>query len=333
MAFDFKKSLIKVQGGRTYLPVSARIVWFREDHPDWGIITEPLEINHEKQYAVFRATIFNADGKVMAMGTKKEDVKGFGDYIEKAETGSVGRALALCGYGTQFSPELDETSNGRLADSPYPVGGSRYGNGGQSGGGGNYGGSSPGGNNNRFGNGGGYNNGNSGGNDGGNRFNAPREMSTPPTGSREDAPARPTSESPPRQGTAPEVTARPAVVPDNPPRRPAPASITSDEDDEFEALISDTEPVLSTGEDDPFGDDAPAPTSSTPSSTPYAAVKAASATGDGSPAPIGHPACVGCGKALTKAQQDLSVRNYGEALCPGCQKDKGRAKQPALAGR
>ncbi len=77
MAFDFKKHLIKVQGGRSYLPVSARIVWFREEHPDWGIETEPIEINHEKQFAVFRARIFNADGKLMAMGTKKEDVKGF----------------------------------------------------------------------------------------------------------------------------------------------------------------------------------------------------------------------------------------------------------------
>ncbi|MBV9848964.1 MAG: hypothetical protein JO250_04670, partial [Armatimonadetes bacterium] len=65
MAFEFKRHLIKVQG-RTYLPVSARIVWFREVHPDWGVVTEPLEINHEKQYAVFRATVFNAEGKIMA---------------------------------------------------------------------------------------------------------------------------------------------------------------------------------------------------------------------------------------------------------------------------
>ncbi len=38
-------------------------------------------------------------------------------------TGSVGRALALCGFGTQFSPELDEVSGGRFADSPQPMGG------------------------------------------------------------------------------------------------------------------------------------------------------------------------------------------------------------------
>lgn len=108
MAFDKNEHLIKVQGGRTYLPVAWRLVWFREEHPDWGIVTEPLDINHEKQYAVFRATIFNAEGKIMATGTKKEDVKGFGDWTEKAETGAVGRALAMCGYGTQFEPDMDD---------------------------------------------------------------------------------------------------------------------------------------------------------------------------------------------------------------------------------
>lgn len=108
MAFDMQKHLIKVQGGREYLPVAARLVWFREEHKDWGIETDVLELNHERQFAVFRARIYNADGRLMATGTKKEDAKGFGDYLEKAETGSVGRALALCGYGTQFTPELDE---------------------------------------------------------------------------------------------------------------------------------------------------------------------------------------------------------------------------------
>ncbi len=37
-------------------------------------------------------------------------------HLEKSETGAIGRALALCGFGTQFTPELDEGE--RLADSP-----------------------------------------------------------------------------------------------------------------------------------------------------------------------------------------------------------------------
>lgn len=309
MAFDYKKSLIKVQGGRTYLPVSARLVWFREEHPDWGIITDPLEINHEKQYAVFKATIFNAEGKVMAMGTKKEDVKGFGDYIEKAETGSVGRALAMCGYGTQFSPELDEATGGRYADSPQPMGGNRYGNGG---GGGNYGG----GGGNRYGNSGGGG-GDYGGqrndaprndaprSDSGSRFSAPREVSAPPPVTRDEPLARPA-----------ENQARPTA--DAGARRPAPAPVTADEDDEFETLVGG-DSLLSATEDDPFGDEDAAPARPGP------------AKADSSPAPGGTPACINCGKALTKAQQELSIRNYGKALCPTCQKDSSRTKQPALA--
>jgi hypothetical protein len=33
----------------------------------------------------------------------------------------------------------------------------------------------------------------------------------------------------------------------------------------------------------------------------------------------------GCGKALTKGQHDISVRAYGQPLCPGCQKTHVRA--------
>ena len=40
----------------------------------------------------------------------------FADYLEKAETRAVGRALAMCGYGTQFAPELEERE--RIVDSP-----------------------------------------------------------------------------------------------------------------------------------------------------------------------------------------------------------------------
>src|SRR5580700_9306571 len=120
MSFDPNKHLIKLRENRYYLPVYARLMWFRQDHPDWGIETEPFAIDPERQYAIFRAKIFNSEGRLMAIGTKREDVQGFPDYIEKAETGAIGRALALCGYGTQFSPEFDETTTtgGRPVDSP-----------------------------------------------------------------------------------------------------------------------------------------------------------------------------------------------------------------------
>lgn len=116
MPFDRSKHVIRVQGGREYLPVSGRLIWFRGEHPDWGIVTTPIEINLEKNYAIFTASIFNSEGKLMATSHKFENARGFQDFIEKAETGSVGRALALCGYGTDAAPELDEGT--RLADTP-----------------------------------------------------------------------------------------------------------------------------------------------------------------------------------------------------------------------
>ena len=328
MAFDFKRHLIKVQGGRTYLPVSARIVWFREEHPDWSIETEAVEINHEKQYAIFRARICDGDGKLMATGTKKEDVKGFGDFIEKAETGSVGRALALCGFGTQFAPELDEAGGGRFADSPQPMGGGRFGGGGGgnyggNGGSGNYGGGNNGGGSNRYGspppNGDGV------------RFtpprevSPPREMGTPPAerpapsrdgGGGQARPEVPRSNDAPRnEAPRSSEAARPE------PARPSPMDDAGEDD--FEALIGG-EGLLDATEDDPFGDDAEAaPKPSAPASRAAAPAKPETANGT--------PACVGCNKALTKAQQELSIRNYGEALCPGCQRDKTR--RPALAER
>jgi ssDNA-binding Zn-finger/Zn-ribbon topoisomerase 1 len=46
-----------------------------------------------------------------------ESKRDFGDFIEKAETKAVGRALAMLGYGTQFAAdELDEGQ--RIVDSP-----------------------------------------------------------------------------------------------------------------------------------------------------------------------------------------------------------------------
>jgi hypothetical protein len=100
--------------GKEYLQVAHRLVWFREEHPEWSIETEPLAI--QADYAIFTARVKNEQGRVIATGTKHETRPGFLDFIEKAETGAIGRALALCGYGTQFAPELDEGE--RIVDSP-----------------------------------------------------------------------------------------------------------------------------------------------------------------------------------------------------------------------
>ena len=101
-----------------YLPVAARIAWFRREHPDWSIITKTEQLANKA--VVMKAVIKNAEGRIIATARKKETEIGFPDYIEKAETGAIGRALAMCGYGTLQAPEFDEGE--RLADAPIEKG-------------------------------------------------------------------------------------------------------------------------------------------------------------------------------------------------------------------
>lgn len=121
MAFNVREHLIRINGGKEYLPVAYRLVWFREEHPDWGIATAPAVIDAEKGYAIFHAEVTNAEGRLVAAGTKMETARNFGDFVEKAETGAIGRALGVLGFGTQFAPEFDEGVD-RIVDSPMPVG-------------------------------------------------------------------------------------------------------------------------------------------------------------------------------------------------------------------
>jgi hypothetical protein len=107
-----RSQIIRVRGGAEYLPVQARVHWFRMLNPRGRVETEMIYFEPNAQIAVFRASVYNSDGELLATATKMESAKGFADYLEKAETGAIGRALALAGYGTQFAPELLETDSG-----------------------------------------------------------------------------------------------------------------------------------------------------------------------------------------------------------------------------
>lgn len=116
--FNPNEHMMKLKG-KDYLQVAWRLVWFRDPEngcgSSWGIKTELLE--HGENWAVFRATITNEKGEVISTGHGSESAKDFGDYLEKAETKAVGRALAMLGFGTQFAAdELDEGE--RIVDSP-----------------------------------------------------------------------------------------------------------------------------------------------------------------------------------------------------------------------
>ena len=81
--------------GRDYLEVKYRLVWFREEHPGWSIETEFLSTTETSACA--KATVRDEQGRIIATSHKFETERGFPDFLEKAETGAIGRALALIG--------------------------------------------------------------------------------------------------------------------------------------------------------------------------------------------------------------------------------------------
>ena len=114
MAFNPNEHMMKLKG-KDYLQVMWRLVWFREDKPLWSIDTLLQEADAD--HAIFKAVISDENGAVKSTGHGSESKRDFGDYLEKAETKAVGRALAMLGYGTQFTAtELDEGE--RIVDSP-----------------------------------------------------------------------------------------------------------------------------------------------------------------------------------------------------------------------
>ena len=141
--FNPREHLMQIknrQGAADYLPVQWRLVWFRSLCPEGTIETEIVHLDLDKEteeevyvwnndkrrsekvvktakgIAIFRAIVKDGKGGI-ATGTKMEKAASFPDFLEKSETGSIGRALAALGYGTQFTgEELNEAH--RIVDSP-----------------------------------------------------------------------------------------------------------------------------------------------------------------------------------------------------------------------
>lgn len=117
-AFDPTRYLTKVSG-RDYLEVKWRLVWLRSVHPEAQIETELVE--HRNNMAVFRARVVIPSG-ASATGWGSEGASDFGDYLEKAETKAIGRALAALGFGTQFCWDFDfGAEQQRIVDSPVDI--------------------------------------------------------------------------------------------------------------------------------------------------------------------------------------------------------------------
>lgn len=112
--FDPGQHLTKIKG-QDYLEVKWRVAWLRAEHPDAVLTTEMH--SHENGRAIFSAHVQIPNGG-SATGWGSETVDTFENYIEKAETKAIGRALAAIGFGTQFCVDFDD---GIIADAPVAM--------------------------------------------------------------------------------------------------------------------------------------------------------------------------------------------------------------------
>jgi hypothetical protein len=120
ITFDPSRYLSQISG-RDYLEVKWRLLWLRTVHPDAAIETEL--VRDDGANALFRARVTLPSGG-SSTGWGSESYQDFGDYVEKAETKALGRALAALGYGTQFCQDFDfgAAERGRVVDSPVDIG-------------------------------------------------------------------------------------------------------------------------------------------------------------------------------------------------------------------
>lgn len=109
--FSPGKYLVQLNGKGSYLEVKWRLVWLRDAHPEAQIETELIRL--EAAAAVFKATV-SIPGGGSATGWGSEEATDFRDFIEKAETKALGRALAALGYGTQFCDDHEFAPEGQI---------------------------------------------------------------------------------------------------------------------------------------------------------------------------------------------------------------------------
>lgn len=129
--FEPARYLVNLNGKGEYLEVKWRLLWLRTEHPDAVIETELVRL--EDRDAVFKARV-SIPGGGSATGWGSESAGDFRDFLEKAETKAIGRALAALGFGTQFchdhefgvgEPPVVNVGQMRIVDTPVDLAASR----------------------------------------------------------------------------------------------------------------------------------------------------------------------------------------------------------------
>ena len=100
--------------GKDYLQVADRVYAWRLDHPiesGWSLTTSIVYGGPAEKWIIWECQVRDPKGDLVATGHKFEDAPppgsmGCAEWIDKGETGAIGRALGNCGYGTKAA--LDE---------------------------------------------------------------------------------------------------------------------------------------------------------------------------------------------------------------------------------
>ena len=105
--------------GKEYVEVNERLKYFRENYKDYALTTEVLQCTEE--HCVMKASIFNAEGVVIATGhaheTRGSSFINKTSHVEVCETSAWGRALGNFGIGIDSSvASADEVQNAIIND-------------------------------------------------------------------------------------------------------------------------------------------------------------------------------------------------------------------------
>lgn len=104
--------------GKKYAAVADRIIAFRKVCPGGSIESDIVNLNGNA--VIIKSTVKDDEGKVLGTGYAREK-EGSSyinktSYIENAETSAVGRALGMCGIGTNLDSlaSAEEIANAQL---------------------------------------------------------------------------------------------------------------------------------------------------------------------------------------------------------------------------